>query len=160
MILDEHALRATMRGELASALNLAPEELQLDRSFLAQGGDSLLAIQFMARCHAEGVQVDITDILQHDTLSQLLAEVAARTSVSSLPCLPLTIESQRSDTELALFAQLKAVAPALGWSCRQHRALLDDAEPNPHQSGHPSSRVSLQLHRHCSHTASRPFVRQ
>lgn len=111
MILDENALHATMRGELASALNLSPEQLQLDQSFLAQGGDSLSAIQFMARCRASGVQADIIDILQHNTLSQLLAELAAKTSPGSLPSLQSLNKSQRSDAELALFAQLKAVAP-------------------------------------------------
>lgn len=111
MIQDENALRATMRGDLASALNITQEQLRLDQSFLAQGGDSLCAIQFMARCRANGIDADIVDILQHSTLSQLLVELAAKTSPSSLSSLPSPSESQRSDAELALFAQLKAVAP-------------------------------------------------
>ena len=111
MLRDENVLHATMRGELASALNLTPDQLQLDQSFLAQGGDSLFAIQFMTRCHAIGVQADIVDILQYSNLSQLLAELVDRASLSSLPSLPSAKESQRSDAELALFAQLKATAP-------------------------------------------------
>ncbi|KAH7330243.1 hypothetical protein BKA65DRAFT_554232 [Rhexocercosporidium sp. MPI-PUGE-AT-0058] len=119
MILDENELHATMRGELALALNVAPEELQMDRSFLAHGGDSLFAIQFMARCHMHGVQADIVDILQHENLSELLAELVARTLPNSaLPSVPSLNgssssdeESRHSDDELTLFTQLNAAAP-------------------------------------------------
>jgi len=116
MFFDENALHASMRDELALALNLSPEQLLLDRSFLAQGGDSLSAIQFMARCRSQGVQADIVDILKHDTLSQLLSELVVRTAASSslpTPSLPSLAESERSVTEpsTALFAQLKAAAP-------------------------------------------------
>lgn len=115
MVLKENALHATMRGELASALNLAPDQVLLDQSFLAQGGDSLSAIQFMARCRAQGVQFDIFDVLKHETLSELLSEVVARNSntSSSLPSLPSTPpESERSVVDLStLAAQLNGASP-------------------------------------------------
>lgn len=113
MVLNENALHATMRGELASALNVTPEQLLLDQSFLAQGGDSLSAIQFMARCRTQGIHFDIIDILKHDTLSQLLSEIVDKTSTSSTtPSLPTPVESERSVTDLsAVSAQLKAAAP-------------------------------------------------
>ncbi|KAH9212622.1 hypothetical protein DL95DRAFT_303903 [Leptodontidium sp. 2 PMI_412] len=132
-----------MRSELALALNVHPDDLQMDRSFLAHGGDSLFAIQFMARCHARGIQADIVDILQHENLSELLDELVARTLPNStLPSVPSLNESQssdgdsqHSDDELALFTQLKAVAPhSLGHvdsigpcSVMQNRILISQA---------------------------------
>ncbi|UKZ97170.1 NRPS [Trichoderma asperellum] len=117
MLLDENALHAMMREELASALNLTSEQLLLDQSFLAQGGDSLSAIQLMARCRAQGIEADIVDILKFDTLSELLSELVTRTSTSSLTSVPSPTESElsvsgRSVTEIStLFAQLEATAP-------------------------------------------------
>ncbi|RYP26284.1 hypothetical protein DL766_006777 [Monosporascus sp. MC13-8B] len=115
MLLDENALHATMRGGLASALNLTPEQLRLDRSFLAQGGDSLSAIQFMARCLAQGVQANIADILKHDTLPQLLSELVVRMSTSSLPT-----QSRRT----ASVGHVDSIGPC---SLMQNRILIGQA---------------------------------
>lgn len=106
-MLDSNALR----GELASALQVCPEQLQLDQSFLAQGGDSLQAIQFMARCRACGIPADMIDILQPKTLSQLLEELVARATLNTPPGPSVPLNNPRSADELALFASLKAGAP-------------------------------------------------
>lgn len=56
---------------LSRVLNLSMETVSMNRSFLSLGGDSITAMQVMARCRAEGITVKIKDILQSKTISQL-----------------------------------------------------------------------------------------
>lgn len=70
---DENAftLEATMKSIVASALGKPEAKVKMHRSFLAQGGDSLLAIKLMSRCREEGYDVSIRDILQAKSVTEL-----------------------------------------------------------------------------------------
>lgn len=71
-------LQDILLAELANALHINPEELELDQSFLVQGGDSLSAVQLLSKCRLRGVKVDIVDTVQCKTLSELVERVIAK----------------------------------------------------------------------------------
>lgn len=71
-------------GDLAAVLRTTPEELQLEQSFFAQGGDSLSAIHFMSKCRTAGFEMDITDILEAKNLSELMATVASKYNADAI----------------------------------------------------------------------------
>lgn len=64
-------LEANMKAIVASALGKPEAKVKMHRSFLAQGGDSLLAIKLMSRCREEGYDVAIRDILQAKSVTEL-----------------------------------------------------------------------------------------
>jgi aryl carrier-like protein len=130
-----------LRDELAAALNMSTQQLQLDQSFLAQGGDSLSAIHAMSKLRSAGIHADIVDFLQAKSLSEILAETIARheadvnaldlsstgsedgsTCSTSSPSIPRESlggtpdftpvqMDKQSEVELALFAHLNSLAP-------------------------------------------------
>ncbi|RYP17074.1 hypothetical protein DL767_010076 [Monosporascus sp. MG133] len=84
----EGALRAMLRDELAAALHISPEELQLEQSFFAQGGDSLSAIHFMSKCRMAGLETDIVDILKAKTLSELITSIVLKHESEAIKIIP------------------------------------------------------------------------
>jgi amino acid adenylation domain-containing protein/non-ribosomal peptide synthase protein (TIGR01720 family) len=61
---------------IGRVLNLATDQVLLNRSFLGLGGDSITAMQVVARCRSEDIAVKIKDIMQSKSLAQL-AECAS-----------------------------------------------------------------------------------
>ena len=59
----------------AHVLNLTPEKISFNRSFLQLGGDSISAMQVMARCRSEKLGVTVSDIIQSKSLTQLASRV-------------------------------------------------------------------------------------
>jgi amino acid adenylation domain-containing protein len=57
----------------SQVLNLPLHQIGLNKSFLAIGGDSILAMQLMARCREKGVDVTVKEVLTSKSLSQLAA---------------------------------------------------------------------------------------
>jgi amino acid adenylation domain-containing protein/non-ribosomal peptide synthase protein (TIGR01720 family) len=53
------------------ALNLRVDQISLDRSFLSLGGDSISAMQVVARCREQGRAISIKDILRSKTIPEL-----------------------------------------------------------------------------------------
>ena len=60
-----------MREICAAILGRPAAKVKMHRSFVAQGGDSLLAIKLMARCRDAGYDVAIHDILQAKSITEL-----------------------------------------------------------------------------------------
>ena len=56
-------------------LNLSPKHIGLSQSFLHLGGDSISAMQVMARCRSEGMGVTVQDIIQSKSISDLALHV-------------------------------------------------------------------------------------
>ncbi|RYP80123.1 hypothetical protein DL769_002609 [Monosporascus sp. CRB-8-3] len=52
-------------------LNLHSDEIGLSRSFLELGGDSITAMQLVAKCRSRGIGVTVKDILKSKSLRQL-----------------------------------------------------------------------------------------
>lgn len=76
--------------------------VKMEKSFVAQGGDSLLAIKLMARCGEEGYCVSIHDILQESSIGRLVKCVKPERSGRSTPSTPSspsttgTVETDRT----------------------------------------------------------------
>lgn len=67
----------TICGEI---LNLSPEKLTMNRSFLSMGGDSITAMQVVSRCASRfHISLSVRDILQ----SRSITEVAMKSSYST-----------------------------------------------------------------------------
>lgn len=67
----------------------------LSRPFLTLGGDSISAMQVVARCRAEGIQVTLRDILQAKTISKLALLAKSTESLSSFK-----IEDEEDEEQL------------------------------------------------------------
>ncbi|EKG18856.1 AMP-dependent synthetase/ligase [Macrophomina phaseolina MS6] len=65
-----------LQGVIGRVLNLATDQVLLNRSFLGLGGDSITAMQVVARCRSENIAIRIKDIMQSKSLAQL-AECAS-----------------------------------------------------------------------------------
>ena len=63
----EHLIRITC----AHILNMETERINLGKSFLSHGGDSISAMRLMAQCKREGVSITVQDALSKRSLSQL-----------------------------------------------------------------------------------------
>ncbi|KAK3904812.1 hypothetical protein C8A05DRAFT_31387 [Staphylotrichum tortipilum] len=59
----------------AEVLKRPVSKVKLHRSFVALGGDSLLAVKLMARCRAAGYNVQIRDVLQATSIRELCESV-------------------------------------------------------------------------------------
>lgn len=59
----------------AHVLNLTPDSVGLNQSFLHLGGDSISAMQVMARCRSEGMAVTVQDIIRSKSISDLASHV-------------------------------------------------------------------------------------
>ncbi|KAF4448426.1 hypothetical protein F53441_8149 [Fusarium austroafricanum] len=93
-------LQDILHSELANALHIDQEELNLDQSFLAQGGDSLSAVQLLSKCRLRGLQVDIVDTVQCKTLSELVERVICKNENNIKSLIP-NEHVANSDTSVA-----------------------------------------------------------
>jgi amino acid adenylation domain-containing protein/non-ribosomal peptide synthase protein (TIGR01720 family) len=75
------AMDRRLQQVLGRVLNVPPDSISLNRSFLSLGGDSITAMQVVSRGRAEGIAVKVQDILQSQTISQLalIAKDSSRT---------------------------------------------------------------------------------
>ena len=72
---DASVLELQLQSIFAHVLNRSTEEVGLNQSFLQLGGDSISAMQVMARCRSESLGVTVQDIVQSKSLSQLASRV-------------------------------------------------------------------------------------
>ena len=59
-----------IRKLCAEVLGRSISRVKLERSFVAQGGDSLMAIKLMARCRAKGYTINVQDLLQSASIRE------------------------------------------------------------------------------------------
>lgn len=67
-----------LRAIFASVLNLPWQQVTMNDSFIKLGGDSITAMQVVARCRGESFDMTVPDLLRGNTITQL----ASRTSLS------------------------------------------------------------------------------
>ncbi|KAJ1969315.1 hypothetical protein H4R34_006178, partial [Dimargaris verticillata] len=60
-----------LRDTLAEVLAIDPDRIQPTSSFFRLGGDSISAIQLVARCKRHGVAIGVAQVLKHPILVQL-----------------------------------------------------------------------------------------
>jgi len=75
---DLPSLELKLESLAATALDNNPHKLRnkIHKSWLALGGDSLTAVNFMGSCHEAGIDVDIPDVLQAESLDDLIDRIA------------------------------------------------------------------------------------
>jgi aryl carrier-like protein len=71
-----------MRVICARILNVATKKIDLEKSFLRLGGDSMAAIELLSAFRDHGCDVSIQQILEADSLSQLLDVVVGATTAN------------------------------------------------------------------------------
>lgn len=69
---DVHELLRTIWSQV---LNISPQKVTLKISFLHLGGDSITAMQVMARCRSQGLSVTVQDIIGSKSLHDLALKV-------------------------------------------------------------------------------------
>jgi amino acid adenylation domain-containing protein/non-ribosomal peptide synthase protein (TIGR01720 family) len=69
-------LDMALQAAIAKTLNLSEFKLSMGKSFVRLGGDSITAMQLVARCRAEGILIKVHDVLQSPSIGQLV--LAAR----------------------------------------------------------------------------------
>ncbi|RDL36341.1 Uncharacterized protein BP5553_05693 [Venustampulla echinocandica] len=75
---DLSPLKLKLESFAATALDISPHKLRnkIHKTWLALGGDSLTAINFMGYCHDAGIDVDIPGVLQAESLDDLIDRIA------------------------------------------------------------------------------------
>ncbi|RDW57870.1 Non-ribosomal peptide synthetase [Aspergillus mulundensis] len=68
---SEPWLQLELKRICANVLQLDIKDVDPKRSFLSLGGDSLLAIKILAQCRAQGITINIADIMAATTLESL-----------------------------------------------------------------------------------------
>ncbi|KAK0701263.1 hypothetical protein B0H67DRAFT_650496 [Lasiosphaeris hirsuta] len=71
-----------IRKLCAEVLSRPVDKVKLTRSFLAQGGDSLLAIKLMARCRNVGYTINIQDLLQAASIGEFCQSAKSKATES------------------------------------------------------------------------------
>jgi len=65
------AMEERLQDIVAKVLNLPVDQVHLNRSFIGLGGDSITAMQLVARCRTQNITVKVKDILQSKTIVKL-----------------------------------------------------------------------------------------
>ncbi|KAH6970594.1 hypothetical protein BKA56DRAFT_661273 [Ilyonectria sp. MPI-CAGE-AT-0026] len=74
---SNNEMEQRLRQIVARVLGLDVDQVLLGRSFISLGGDSITAIQAMARCRSENITVQTKDILQSKSIRHLAERVQA-----------------------------------------------------------------------------------
>ncbi|KAH8665645.1 hypothetical protein BGZ61DRAFT_401297, partial [Ilyonectria robusta] len=84
---SNNEMEQRLRQIVARVLGLDVDQVLVGRSFISLGGDSITAIQAMARCRYENIAVQTKDILQSKSI-QRLASVTPEPTLSDFPQMP------------------------------------------------------------------------
>ncbi|KAM4057709.1 condensation domain-containing protein [Hirsutella rhossiliensis] len=68
----------------AEVLNMRPDDISTDMSFLRLGGDSITAMQVISRCRTRGIHLKVGELLREQTIQRVAA--LSTSMPSSLPC--------------------------------------------------------------------------
>ncbi|KAF2475447.1 acetyl-CoA synthetase-like protein [Lindgomyces ingoldianus] len=64
-----------LQAIFANALNLSPEDIGLNQSFLHLGGDSIAAMQVSSQCRGQGLAISVQDIIRSKSIGELASKV-------------------------------------------------------------------------------------
>jgi amino acid adenylation domain-containing protein len=127
---------------------LPPGELGIDDNFFTAGGDSIRAIQAVARAADAGLRLSVQDFYQHQTIREL---AAAAQDVAASFTLPVRGSDSATD----------AVEP--GVSAPPARALISDADrarlPEEVEDAYPLARMQAGLIYHSEQHPDSPVYR-
>ncbi|KAJ4350472.1 uncharacterized protein N0V89_009093 [Didymosphaeria variabile] len=66
-----------MQGIWAKVLNMPIDEVKPNKTWLSLGGDSITAMQLLARCRKEGINITLNQVLRSKSLAHLAESVGA-----------------------------------------------------------------------------------
>jgi aryl carrier-like protein len=69
------AVESKLQTIFAKVLNLPTEDVRLNQSFLHLGGDSIAAMQVSSQCRAQGLPINVQDIIRSKSIAALAATV-------------------------------------------------------------------------------------
>lgn len=131
-----------LRQIIARVLGLDADQVLLGRSFISLGGDSITAIQVMARCRSENIAVKTKDILQSKSIRQLAERVQVITDTESKKHSTAShIEEDSVETDFSLSPVQKLYFEAGLGQMRSHSS-------SSASSSHYNQSVMLRLARH------------
>ncbi|EFQ97050.1 hypothetical protein MGYG_00094 [Nannizzia gypsea CBS 118893] len=78
-------IRESLWKVWSQILNLPVEETDMKSSFLHLGGDSISAMQVMARCRSQGITANVQDIMQSKSIMDLATRVKVSKSLATAP---------------------------------------------------------------------------
>ncbi|KAL4928191.1 uncharacterized protein BDV17DRAFT_291936 [Aspergillus undulatus] len=126
---SNEAIERDIREICAEVLRRPVGKVKLDRSFVAQGGDSLLAIKLMARCGEAGYTITINDMLQATSIRNLCQSVnRSEGTTSSPPALDGPAKSEEMPTTPPLTGAQKLYASLQAWDIRLFQLKSDITE--------------------------------
>ncbi|KAF1915917.1 hypothetical protein BDU57DRAFT_573349 [Ampelomyces quisqualis] len=85
---------ATLQRLCAAVLVKSVDEIKTNRSWLSLGGDSITAMQLLAKCRTEGIHLALNQVLRAKTLAHLARSIE--------PSLILDYENEETDKNFAL----------------------------------------------------------
>ncbi|KAL7914382.1 hypothetical protein GGI35DRAFT_467491 [Trichoderma velutinum] len=110
-------MEAMLQRIWGDVLHLDAKNISTDQSFFSLAGDSVLAMQLMARCRAEGVTVKVRDIFQYTTIASLaprcIQDVGGLNAITD-NYMPQTtiIEAEHGDLDFDDMSNIEAVYPS------------------------------------------------
>lgn len=69
--MPETETQRNLQAICAKVLNIPPEEIGLDDTFLSLGGDSISAMSFVARCRAQKIVLTVQQVFERASIEQL-----------------------------------------------------------------------------------------
>ncbi|KAL4880716.1 hypothetical protein BJY04DRAFT_218873 [Aspergillus karnatakaensis] len=95
-------LELEIRRICANVLQLELKDVDPKRSFLSLGGDSLLAIKILAQCRAQGITINIADIMAAETIEGMYALAQGPSSSTSVVDSSAQSHSSMAESEAEL----------------------------------------------------------
>ncbi|KAH7081202.1 hypothetical protein BKA63DRAFT_549944 [Paraphoma chrysanthemicola] len=72
---DATSTEKKLQDIFAKVLNLPPEDIRLNQSFLHLGGDSIAAMQVSSQCRSQGLAITVQDLIRAKSITALAATV-------------------------------------------------------------------------------------
>lgn len=95
-------IHETLKSIWSQVLNISPERITRNISFLHLGGDSITAMQVMARCRVQGISVTVHDII----VSKSVHDLALKVHVPKEHSLPVAANEDHHEFDLSPIQQL------------------------------------------------------
>ncbi|WP_339065085.1 amino acid adenylation domain-containing protein [Teredinibacter turnerae] len=87
----------------SKVLGIPLDTVDIDKDFFEAGGDSIIALQFVAKCKESGLQINLQDIFRRKTIRKLAALATKKQAFESAASLPSEGEQQLLPIQSLLF---------------------------------------------------------
>tara|TARA_R110002003_G_scaffold124_21_gene11363 strand:+ start:16195 stop:27882 length:11688 start_codon:yes stop_codon:yes gene_type:complete len=81
---DANSTEKKLQNIFAKVLNLPPEDIRLNQSFLHLGGDSIAAMQVSSQCRSQGLAITVQELIRAKSITALAATIATSAETTSI----------------------------------------------------------------------------